>query len=167
MKKMKQYTFEEINEGHLPEVLEIYNHYVLNSTATFHTHALSPDEMKRLVFFDSPRHKTFVINTDNSVCRYVLLAPHSQREAYGKTAEVTIYLKPGYIGKGLGGMGIRYIEEFAKANDFHVLLAVICGENEKSIRLFERNGYKKCAHYREIGEKFGRFLDVVAYEKLL
>jgi L-amino acid N-acyltransferase YncA len=164
---MNQYVFEEISEKHLPEVREIYNHYVLNTTCTFNTHALSLDEMKRMVFFDDQRYKTFVLTEDNSVCGYVFLKPHSEREAYDKTAEVTVYLKPGLIGKGLGSMCIRYIEKHAKVNAFHALLAVICGENEKSIRLFERNGYKKCAHYREIGEKFGRFLDVVVYQKIL
>jgi L-amino acid N-acyltransferase YncA len=64
-------------------------------------------------------------------------------------------------------MCIRYIEKHAKANAFHALLAVLCSENEKSIRLFERNGYNKCAHYRKIGDKFGRFLDIVVCQKIL
>jgi L-amino acid N-acyltransferase YncA len=49
----------------------------------------------------------------------------------------------------------------------HVLMATICGENDKSIRLFEKNGYFKCAHYKEVEEKFGELLDVVAYQKIL
>ena len=46
-------------------------------------------------------------------------------------------------------------------------MASIFGENVASIRLFEKLGYKKYAHYREVGEKFGRFLDIVDYQKIL
>jgi phosphinothricin acetyltransferase len=71
------------------------------------------------------------------------------------------------VGRGLGGRGAQFIEDVAKSNGIHVLVATICGENEASIRLFERNGYEKCAHFREVGKKFGRWLDVVAYQKIL
>ena len=64
-------------------------------------------------------------------------------------------------------MAIRYIEEFAKKQKLHVLVATICGENEASIHLFAKNGYVKCAHYKEVGQKFGQLLDVVAYQKIL
>lgn len=164
---MSEYNFEEINERHLSEVLEIYNYYALNTTATFHAHALSTDQMRELVFFENPGYKTFVINKDGSICGYAVIAQHKNREAYDGTAEVMVYLKPDYIGKGLGSSAIRYIEEYAKSNAFHVLLAVICGENDKSIKLFEKNGYTKCAHYKEVGKKFDRFLDVVSYQKII
>lgn len=64
-------------------------------------------------------------------------------------------------------MAVKYIEGFAKNKNIHVLVATICGENSGSINLFEKNGYTKCAHYKEVGEKFGQFLDVVAYQKII
>jgi phosphinothricin acetyltransferase len=53
------------------------------------------------------------------------------------------------------------------AQNVHVLIASICGENTGSIRLFESLRLDKCAHFREVGEKFGRRLDVVYYQKIL
>lgn len=167
LKTLNEYIIEDIKEWHLPKIQEIYNYYVLNTINTFHTHALSIEEIKEMVFLEKPKYKTFVINKNNDICGYMTLTQHKKREAYDDTAEVTIYLKHGVIGKGIGSLGIQYIEKYAKTNSFHVLIASICGENKKSIKLFERNGYKKCAHYKEIGKKFGQLLDVVAYQKII
>ncbi len=164
---MNKPAFEEIRNEHLQEVLGIYTYYVLNTTSTFHARTLSMEEMKELVIFDSQIYKTFTIYYNGNLCGYVILTQHKKREAYDGSAEVTVYLKPDYIGKGIGTIAIQYIEDYAKTKDFHVLVATICGENSKSINLFERNGYSKCAHYKEVGRKFGQLLDVVAYQKII
>lgn len=159
--------FKELTPEELPAVLEIYNYYVLNSTATFHMHVLSLEKMRSLVFFDDPKYKTFLITNDDELCGYVLLTRFKTREAYDGTAEVTVYLKSEYSGKKIGGDAIRFIEQYARQKQFHVLVAIICGENTASIRAFEKNGYEKCAHYKEVGKKFGRLLDSVSYQKIL
>ncbi len=164
---MGNIEFEEIRDEHLQSVLDIYTYYVLNTTATFHAHALCIDEMKQIVYFENPTYKTFVIIQDKNICGYVILTQHKKREAYDETAEVTIYLKKEYIGKGIGSLAIQYIENYAKTTSIRVLIATICGENLKSINLFTRNGYFICAHYKQVGKKFGQVLDVVAYEKIL
>jgi L-amino acid N-acyltransferase YncA len=164
---MKKYHFDEMKEEYLDAVLEIYNHYVLNTSATFHTQALSHEEMREIVFFPKEKYLTFVILSAENICGYVLLTQHKKREAYDGTAEVTIYLHPEWIGKGLGSMALQHIEKYAQNQRFHVLIATICGENEASIRLFARNGYTKCAHYKEVGQKFGQLLDIVAYQKII
>ncbi len=164
---MVEVKFVEITETYLPQVLEIYNHYIENSTATFHTKPLTSEEMRRIVFFTNPKLKTFVIKDRDQVCGYSILGCYKEREAYSITAEVTIYLHPDYTAKGIGSQALRSTEELARQNQFHSLISVICGENTASIKLFEKNGYAKCAHYKEIGSKFGRLLDVVEYQKLL
>lgn len=161
------YHFREMQEQYLDEVLQIYTHYVLNTTATFHARPLTREEMKALVLFDRERYRTFVICDGEEICGYVFIAQHKPREAYDGTAEVSVYLKPAYIGKGIGSLALKHIEEFAKQQNLHVLVATITGENEQSIGLFARNGYEKCAHYKEVGQKFGRLLDVVAYQKII
>lgn len=160
-------TFESIQDEHLKSVLEIYTHYVLNTTATFHKHVPSLAEMKELVFFTSPLYQTFVVLEEGKLCGYVILTQHKKREAYDTTAEVTIYLRPESVGKGIGKLALQKIEAFAATKEIHALVATICGENTSSIALFERNGYTKCAHYREVGRKFDQWLDLVAYEKIV
>lgn len=164
---MSDYLFKEAREEHISDLLDIYNYYVLNTTATFHSKSLTEEAMKELIFFNNPKYRTFVIVKDEIICGYVLLTQHKSREAYDRTGEVTVYLRPESIGTGIGSLAVKYIEEFAKSKDFHVLIATICGENHQSIKVFERNGYEKCAHYKQVGSKFNQWLDVVAYQKIL
>ena len=164
---MGKYYFQEMKEEYLDKILQIYNHYVLNTTATFHSLPLTREEMREIVFFNNEKYKTFVICEETEVCGYVLITQYKKREAYDGTAEVTVYLKPAFTGKGLGSMAIKHIEEYGKKQRLHVLVATICGQNKESIRLFQNNGYSQCAHYKEVGQKFGQLLDVVAYQKII
>ena len=164
---MAECQFEELREEHLPEVLAIYNEYIRTSTATFHEAPLTLDEMREIVFFPKPCYRTFLITRDGQTCGYCLLTNFKKREAYDVTAEVTIYLKPEFTGKGIGTPALRHLEALARQNGIHSLVAVICGENTASIHLFAKNGYRECAHYREVGKKFGRLLDIVSYQKIL
>ncbi|HNX29676.1 MAG TPA: N-acetyltransferase family protein [Syntrophomonadaceae bacterium] len=159
--------FEEMQEKHLGEVLSIYTYYVLNTTATFHDHELSESEMREIVFFENPKYRTYVIKSSGNICGYVILSQYKKREAYDRTAEVSVYLKPDSIGQGIGSQALKFIEDTAVSQKMHVLIATICGENSKSMHLFERNGYNKCAHYKEVGEKFGQLLDIVTYQKII
>lgn len=164
---MEKYEFEKLKKGYIGDLLEIYNYYVLNTTATFHEKPLTTADMKELVLYEDSKYVTYVIKEKEKICGYVLLSQHKKREAYDRTGEITVYLNHDRVGKGLGSLAVKYMENVAVVNGFHSLIATICGENKKSIRLFERNGYIKCAHYIEVGRKFGNWLDVVAYQKLL
>jgi L-amino acid N-acyltransferase YncA len=164
---MGEYDFYEMKEEYLDKVLQIYTHYVLNTTATFHSQPLTREGMREIVFFDSEKYKTFVIFAEDEICGYVLITQHKKREAYDGTAEVTVYLSPLFIGKGIGSMALRHVEDYAKQQKLHVLVATVCGENQASIKLFLKNDYVKCAHYKEVGQKFGQQLDIVAYQKII
>lgn len=159
--------FEELKLQHIQSVLDIYMHYVLNTTGTFHARTLSVKEIQEMVLFGSSKYKTFVIFYEGDLCGYVSMGPYKKREAYNGTAEVTVYLRHDKTGCGMGSQAVEFIENYARSKGIHVLVATICGENTASIRLFEKNGFEKCAHFREVGQKFGKLLDVVAYQKIL
>jgi phosphinothricin acetyltransferase len=159
--------FQEMEEKYLGELREIYNYYVSNSTATFQIEEISLSQMHELVFLDSPRYQAYVILADGVLCGYVILTQFKKREAYDETAEVTVYLKPGFTGKAIGQRAVRFIEQAAAERNIHALIACISGENTSSISLFEKLGYEKCGHFKEVGIKFGRRIDVVYYQKIL
>lgn len=179
---MSTIRFKPIEEQHLPEVLSIYNHYVEHTTVSFHTELLSLEQMRAQIMNVPAHYKSYVIieeqdARDNSVVSntssapaiagYILMTQHKNKQAYDVTAEVTIYLKPGQTGKGLGGKSLTFLEQAGVASGFHVLIATVCTENANSIALFERYGYEKCAHFREVGYKFGRHLDIASYQKII
>jgi L-amino acid N-acyltransferase YncA len=164
---MAELIFRDLEDIHLQEVLDIYNYYVINTTVSFHTIPINLNEIKENVIFEKSIYKSFIICLDNIITGYVLISQHKKKQAYDVSGEVTIYLKPEYVGQGIGGKALKFIEEFAANQGFHVLIATICSENEKSIFLFEKYGYYQCAHYKEVGFKFGRRLDIVTYQKII
>jgi L-amino acid N-acyltransferase YncA len=157
----------EIEEQHLQKVLDIYNYYVTHTTVSFHTVELTLDEMRKNVLHGNPRYKTYIFEDAGMTIGYALLTQHKNKQAYDVTAEVTIYLDPNHLGKKIGAMAIPFLETKAQELGFHVLVATICTENERSIKLFERLGYEKSAHFKEIGNKFGRWLDIASYQKII
>jgi len=62
---------------------------------------------------------------------------------------------------------LKRIEQVAINSGIKNLLGVITGENSASIALFEKCGYQNCANFRQVGEKFGRLLDVFVYQKII
>jgi L-amino acid N-acyltransferase YncA len=164
---MNNVIFEEIREEHLSHVLDIYNHYVLNTTNTFNTEPLTLNEIRNLVTSKNKRYKSFVISSEDIIAGYILITQYKTRQAYDFTAEITIYLKPEFVGQGIGKQSLKFIERIAKENGFHTLIAGLCTENDRSKYLFEGDGYLQCAHLKEVGYKFGRFLDVAFYQKMI
>jgi len=156
-----------MNEKYAVDALALYNAYVLTSTATFSIAPLKKTEMDRLLFTGLDRFPSFAIVWDGEFAGYIMLNRYKPREAYDGTAEVTIYLDEFYHGRGIGKEAMKFMENWAKEKNFRALLGVICAENEPSIALFEKLDYFRCAHFKKVGVKFGRVLDVVIYEKLL
>ena len=148
-------------------VKKIYDHYILNSTATFHTDKISVAELKKYILIEDPKYKSFLIRYKNIICGFCYISRFKDRQAYDRTAEVTIYIKPEYTGRKIGTWVLDELEKIAIKNGISVLVGIIGGENNQSIGLFEKRGYEKCAHFRKVGEKFNRILDMVAYQKIL
>lgn len=165
---MLEICFEEMREEHIDAVLDIYNYYIANTTVTFHLRPLRKSEMGKIVFFEDPKYKAYVIKYDGILCGYAVLGKHKERPAYDVTAEVAVYLRHDFTGKGIGRFAVQFIEGIALQNKgIHSLIATVCSENKESMRLFEKSGYVQCAHYKEVGKKFGRYLDLIAYQKTL
>ncbi|OKP95496.1 GNAT family N-acetyltransferase [Paenibacillus sp. P46E] len=160
-------SFMEIGEEHLAEVVDIYNYYVLNTTVSFHTEPLDEAVMRQSVLHGDPRFQSYAILQDGVMQGYVLIARHKNKQAYDTTGEISIYLRPGSGGQGLGGKALSFIEKRAAELDFHVLVATVCSDNEPSRRLFTRHGYEQSALFKEIGNKFGRWLDIASYQKII
>jgi hypothetical protein len=87
--------------------------------------------MKEIVFFANPKYQTYAVMDGDHLRGYVLLTQHKKREAYDKTAEVTIYLSPDAVGQGFGSLAVQHIEAIAKNSGIHVLVATICQSPER------------------------------------
>lgn len=158
-------TFQPVKEQDISKLLEIYLYYIRNSTATFQIADISFDDMRELVIPENLKYRSFSILADCELCGYVSYHKYREREAFSQTAEVSIYLENGSTMHGIGSKALQMLEPLAKAAGIHTLLALVCHENTESIRLFERSGYTQQSCLKEVGYKFGRYLDLVILQK--
>jgi phosphinothricin acetyltransferase len=161
--------FREANVEELRFVLDLYNFYILNTTAVSDYETITLEELQARLSYQTKQYKTFLVchESEKNVVGFCFLTQFRKKPAYDSTAEIGIYLKPEHTGKKLGQSMIRFLEEYAKQNRIEVIIASISGENSPSIRLFEKMGYEQCAHYKQVSRKFDRRIDLVCYEKIL
>jgi len=158
-------VFSPVTEDDLDSIKEIYDYYILNTTATFHGEAITVPELKEFLSVDHPKYPSFVLREGDETIGFCFTTRYKKRQAYDRTAEVSIYLRPEYTGHGIGVAALRRLEDAAEHSGIRVLVGTLCAENRASIRLMERCGYTRSAHLKSVGEKFGRVLDVVIYQK--
>lgn len=144
-----------------PGILEIYNESVLHSTATFDTDPRTPE--KQLEWFNRHKanHPVLVAEDDGKIAGWASLSPWSDRCAYDSTVEVSVYLAPEQRGKGLGFQLLQQVTEAGRKAGNHTVISRISSDNLASIRIHEKAGYSTVGTMKELGFKFGRFLDVV------
>lgn len=162
---MMEITFNPITKENIPEALSIYNWYVLNSTATFHIETVEQSELERMLSLGHAKYQSYLISYDDEVCGFCYLSQFRYKEAYDKSAEITVYLNQSFTGKGIGKATLVFLENIAKENQIENLVAVITEGNEPSINLFQKQGYFKVGHLKNIGDKFGKSLDVLSFQK--
>jgi L-amino acid N-acyltransferase YncA len=159
--------FVPYTEGMLAEIRDIYAHWVAHSTATLQNAEPSVDLVRSMLAPPTPRHFSCAILCDGQVAGYALLGTFKPREDSEESAELTVCLREGFTGRGIGPLAFERLEAVAAERGFHSVVAIVSGENSAGIKLCERSGYQKCAHYRQVGRKFGRFLDLLSYQKIL
>lgn len=160
-------TFEKASDKDLHFICDIYNYYVLNTEATFHTQKITTDEMRKALPWNHKIYETFIINVNGNPVGYCYLGNYKPRQAYDKTTEVTLYLDPESKGKGIGNLTLEFLENKACEKGFKNLIGIITATNQASVNLFEKQGYVKAGHLKNIGEKFGKTLDVLFYQKVI
>lgn len=148
-------------------ITDIYNEYILNSTYTFETEPISEDEMRLRIAQIFPHFPFFVCETDHKVVGYCYAHPWKQRTAYRYTLETTVYLSARHRGKGLGKLLMQVLIEECRQHNYHTLIACITACNTASCSLHSKLGFTQVSHFKEVGMKFGEWLDVADYELIL
>ncbi len=151
----------EADEKDFFEIAKIYNHYLRSTVITFEEVGLDSVEVKsRISKVASSGLWWLVAEEDNHIAGYAYASKWHERPAYRKTVEATIYLNPGSVGKGLGSALYKQLLKLLKSKGFHVAIGCIALPNEASVKLHEKLGFKKVAHFEELGFKFGKWVDV-------
>ncbi len=144
-----------------PAITAIYNRYITRTTVSFETEPLSEASMQERIEAISSEFPYFVYEYDSEVAGYCYAHLWKERSAYSKTLEMTVYLAPEACGKGFGAELVRRLIEACRERGFHSLIACITAENTRSLAFHEALGFRKVSHFRQVGHKFGRWLDVI------
>jgi L-amino acid N-acyltransferase len=151
----------------LPRILEIYNREVLFSTATYDTVPRTPAEHRKWFSIHGPEHPVLVADTGSLVAGWASLSPWSDRAAYSRAVEVSVYVAEEYRRKGIGRRLLQALIDAGRAHRYRALLARISADNESSVRLHAGLGFTVVGTLKEVGMKFGRALDVCIMEMLV
>ena len=150
----------------LPRIVEIYNHYIANSVATFDTTPIRVQDREAWIDqFGENRHRLLVLERDGRVQGYAYSGPVRPRAAYGRSVETSIYLAPDAVGQGLGEQLYGALLEHLDSTDVHRIYGVITLPNPGSTRLHERLGFREVGRLTECGLKFGKWWDVAWLER--
>jgi phosphinothricin acetyltransferase len=157
-------NIRNVNLDDAAQIAEIYNYYIKNTHQTFETEALAADEMRERIEDTRENYPYLVAEEDGEIFGYAYAAQFKMRQAYEFSAEVSIYVKADAKQKGIGTMIYDKLFEELKETDIHAIIAGISLPNDGSVRFHEKLGFTKVAHFREVGYKLGRWVDVGYWE---
>ncbi len=145
----------------------IYNVEVTTSTATFDLVPRSLEDQRAWQTERSGARAVLVAEADGAVVGFGSMSPWRDRPAYATTVEDSVYVHRDHHGRGIGTALLQELVTTATAHGFHACMARIVGGHEASIALHTACGFEVVGTEREVGRKFGRWLDVVLMERLL
>ena len=138
----------------------IRNDVIEHSTAMWTTTLLTPADGQAWLAENLARRSAYVAEADGQVIGYANWAPWRPKDGYRHTVEDSVYLTDGHQGRGLGAELLRTLIAGAAASGAHVMMAGIESSNARSVAVHERLGFELVGTAREVGTKFGRWLDL-------
>ena len=153
-----------VAEADSQAIADIYNTYILESTATFETEALTDDEMRARISRLAAAGPYLVYEVDGCVVGYAYAHEWKERAAFRGCFETTVDVARGYEGRGIGSALMLQLIDACRDLGARQLIACITAENTQSRRMHERLGFTQVSLFRNVGLKFGRLLDVSDYQ---
>jgi phosphinothricin acetyltransferase len=146
----------------LEAVVRIYNHFVVNTPATFDLEPVRVEDRREWLaqHTSGGRHRLVVAEEGGEVVGWATTSPFRPRAAYATTVESSVYCAPTSQGRGLGTRLYRHLFESLRTEDIERIVAGITLPNPASLTLHERFGFRTVGTFSRVGRKFGRYWDV-------
>jgi phosphinothricin acetyltransferase len=151
-------------ESDLTAINDIYNHYVLHSTCTYQEEPEPLDSRHQWFRHHGPKHPIIVAAADKQVVGWGSLSAYNARSAYRHTVENSVYVDHRFHRHGIGSLLLQELIARARAVGHRVIIAGIDAEQTASVALHAKFSFEKVGHLKQVGFKFGRWLDVVYME---
>lgn len=151
----------------LGAINEIYNHYVLHSTCTYQEEPETLEGRRQWFEHHGERYPVTVAEVEERVIGWGSLSAYHARSAYRHTVENSVYVDYRHHRRGLGSLLLQDLISRARGLGHRVIIAGIDGGQTASVALHAKFGFIEVGRLREVGFKFGRWLDVIYMELLL
>jgi L-amino acid N-acyltransferase len=154
------------------EVRQIYNVEVLDSTVTMDLVPRTLSQQQRWIELHDGAHAAIVAVEDDPtsgnerILGFASISPYRNRPGYSPTVENSIYVARHHQSRGLGRLMLDDVLHLAEESGFHSCMARILAGHEASIRLHASRGFEVVGVEREVGRKFGRWIDITLMQKL-
>lgn len=148
-------------------ICAIYNHYVIDTIVTFEEQPVAATDMHARMAMVLEKLPWLVLESDGIVAGYACASPWKARIGYRFAVESSIYLAPAQVGRGLGSALYGSLLGHLQTRNIHCVIGGAALPNPASAALHEKLGFTKVAHFRENGFKFGRWIDVAYWQRML
>ena len=148
-------------------IRSIYNLEVLESTVTFDLVPRSMQDQREWLTAHAGAHPSIVAVDNGQIVGFGSLSPYRDRPAYSTTVEDSVYVHRDRRGDGIGEVLLGELVALATTHGFHSVIGRVVGGHEASIALHRKCGFEQAGVERQVGRKFGRWLDVVLMQRLL
>jgi len=160
-------TIRSVTQGDAEKIAALYNHYVINTIITFEEDRVSANEMATRIRSVTASHPWIVFEEAGALTGYAYAVNWHSRPAYRHSVETTIYVAPDQYRKGIGRALYDALLAELRDRGFHSAIGGVSLPNDASAALHERLGFEKVAHLKEVGQKFGAWVDVGYWQLLL
>lgn len=148
-------------------ILDIYSHYIKNTTVTFELTVPSPEDFRRRMEEITEEYPFLVCCDGGHIVGYAYAHRHQSREAYRYSAEISVYLRPHYTRLGIGRALCELLIELLRRQNVQTVYSAVCLPNDPSCALHEALGFHRAGLWPNTGRKLGRWLDILWYELVL
>ncbi|MEH7125072.1 arsinothricin resistance N-acetyltransferase ArsN1 family A [Bacillus sp. JJ1773] len=159
-----------IREAHAKDtasILNIYNEGIEDRIATLETQTKDLQYMKEWFEQHRGRYKVIVAEQDGQILGWSSLNKYNNRCTYAGVADLSVYIARDYRGMGIGSLLLVAIENLAIENDFHKIVLFTFPFNQLGQGLYRKKGYREVGTFKNQGILDGKYVDVMAMEKLL
>lgn len=163
-----QPIIRQATEDDLQGILDIYNDAIVNTTAVYQyeTHTLP----MRVEWFEDKVKKgipVWVAEVNGYIAGFASYGPFRAWQAYKYTIEHSVYVHPDFRRRGIAKILLQQLIDDVRQKPIHTIIAGIDADNSGSIILHQQFGFEETAHFKQVGYKFGKWLDLKFFQLIL
>jgi phosphinothricin acetyltransferase len=160
-------TVREAGWADVPAILDIHNQGIEDRVATLDTEPHTLEQRRAWFERHGPRHPVIVAEADGAVVGWSSLNEFNPRPAYRFVADLSVYIRREWRGRGVGSRLLGAIIERGAALGYHKIVLSAFPFNPAGMRLYERFGFRTVGIYKEMGLVGGKWTDTIVMEKIL